>query len=120
MSEELEKNPEIKKMSNLSTLGILEALSKIGNELREMSSRDYWTFNQEANAQRYFKPLMETRRAYAAIRDNADAEQILTELAKVLPNAQQVSCELILKAMNGTLEGTYFTVKNHRLVTIYE
>lgn len=107
-------------MANLTTAGILEALTVIGRDLKELSSPGYWRNYQNENARRHWKPLFATRKAYATIRDNGDAAQILNELMKVLPKAQQVQCELILRAMRGNLEGTYYTVKDGRLVTIYE
>jgi hypothetical protein len=105
----------------LSTPGILKAVENIGRDLRAMSQPNYWKSYRNENARRYWAPLAKTREAYAAIRDGGDPSTILENLIDAFHNnAHREMVRLIIRAINDDLEGTYFTIRDGDLVTIYE
>jgi hypothetical protein len=106
--------------SFLSTDGILKAFVVIGEDLKQLSSPGYYRSYGNENARRFRPIYVAARKAYAEIRDGGDAVSILQGLRKILPRAQQLQVDLILRGMNNDLEGTYYIVKDGFLVSIYE
>ena len=105
----------------LSTQGILKAVENIGQDMRAMSQPNYWKSYRNENARRHWVPLVETRKAYAAIRDGGDPSTILENLVDVFPNnAHREMIRMIIRAINDDLEGTYYVIRDGNLVTIYE